>query len=109
MATAKEHGLRFVSLPISSTKLMTEQQLATLRETYRDPRNYPILVHCEEGHARTGVAVVIWRVEQQGWDPARAVEEMIASGYPVRDKSVDMRNRLLHWDKSVQGAKQEAE
>jgi len=106
--TARAYGVRVVSLPISSVKLLTDEQLATLRRTYEDPRNYPILVHCEAGHARTGVAVALWRIERQGWDPAKAVEEMTASGYPIRDKNSEMREVLTHWRSPAADGKAEA-
>jgi protein tyrosine/serine phosphatase len=94
---AAPYGARVVRLPISSVYPLDAQQLATLRNVYDDPRNYPILVHCEEGHARSGVAVAIWRIEEQGWAPDRAVEDMIESGYHVHDKNLEMRELLLHW------------
>ncbi len=94
---AKRLGARVVRLPISSVTPLDAEQLATLRGVYDNPADYPILVHCEEGHARTGVAVAIWRIENQGWAPDKAVKEMIDSGYPVRDKNEQMRDLLLHW------------
>jgi protein tyrosine/serine phosphatase len=103
--TAQEYGACVVSLPISSIKPLSEDQLATLRRIYEDPRNYPILVHCEAGRARTGVAVALWRIERQGWAPAKAVEEMIASGYPIRDKNADMRELLVHWQRPAEAGK----
>jgi protein tyrosine/serine phosphatase len=106
---AQQHGVRLVSLPISSTEPMSDEQLAVLRQLYRDPANYPILVHCERGVARTGVAVALWRIEQQRWDPARAVEDMIASGYPIGYKNLDMRNLLLHWQRPPGGLEQDAQ
>jgi protein tyrosine/serine phosphatase len=103
--TAQEYGVCVVSLPISSDQPLSDDQLATLRRTYEDPRNYPILVHCEHGVARTGVAVALWRIERQGWAPAKAVEEMIASGYPIRDTNVDMRELLVHWQRPAEAEK----
>jgi protein tyrosine/serine phosphatase len=94
---ARPYGVSVVSLPITSTWAMSDEHLSELRKVYGDPGGYPILVHCEEGHARTGVAVAIWRIERQGWDPAAAVDDMIASGYPVREKRPKMRELLLHW------------
>ena len=96
-AMAGPLGARVVRLPISSVTPLDGEQLATLRGVYNDPEDYPILVHCEEGHARTGVAVAIWRIEEQGWQPQKAVKEMVDSGYPVRDKNEQMRDLLLHW------------
>jgi len=94
---ATSRGARVVRLPISSVTPLDAEQLATLRGVYDDPENYPILVHCEKGHARTGVAVAIWRIEEQDWQPDKAVKEMVDSGYPIRDKNEPMRDLLRHW------------
>ncbi len=94
---AKPLGVRVVRLPISSVIPLDKQQLAALRGVYDNPADYPILVHCEEGHARTGVAVAIWRMEKQGWAPDRAVKEMIESGYHVHAKNEHMRDLLRKW------------
>ena len=102
------YGVRVVRLPISSTTPLSADELATLRALYADPHNYPILVHCEQGHARTGVAVALWRIERQGWDPAKAVQDMVACGYPVRPESDQMRGVLLHWNGPADKAKKEA-
>lgn len=94
---AQPYGARVVRLPITSTVPLSDEQLAALRQLYGDPGNYPILVHCEQGHARTGVAVALWRIERQGWEPAMAVQDIIATGYPVRPENAQMRELLLHW------------
>jgi protein tyrosine/serine phosphatase len=93
----RPYGVRVVRLPISSTVPLDKEQLATLRKVYNDPRNYPILVHCKDGHARSGVAAAIWRIEMQGWQPAAAVRDMIQDGYPVHPQNARMRQILLHW------------
>jgi protein tyrosine/serine phosphatase len=102
---ARPYGVRVVSLPITSTWAISDEHLSELRKVYGDPRGYPILVHCEAGRARTGVAVALWRIERQGWDPAAAVDDMIASGYPVREKSAQMRELLLHRQAPAEAAK----
>jgi protein tyrosine/serine phosphatase len=96
-AAARPLGARVVRLPISSTTPLDEQQLATLHGVYDDPGSYPILVHCEAGHARTGVAVAIWRIEKQGWKPEDAIKDIVAAGYPIRPENEEMRQVLLHW------------
>jgi len=95
--TAQAHGAHVVRLPISSTQPLSPEQLATLQQVYADPASGPILVHCEAGHARTGVAVAIYRIEQQGWDPDAAVREMVAAGYPVRPEKDAMFRLLQQW------------
>ena len=102
------HGARVVRLPITSTAPPDSKALAALRKLYADPSNYPILVHCEHGVARTGVAVCIWRIERQGWDQARAVEDMVASGYPIEEHNAPMREMLLRWRAPEEAAKPDA-
>lgn len=94
---AGEYGAEFVRVPVSSTESFTPDQLAELRRLFADESAYPILVHCQHGKARTGVVVALWRIEHDGWAGARAVEEMLKKGYPVRDKSEQMREVLSNW------------
>lgn len=93
---AAHRGAKVIRIAMSSKEL-PDSILAELREIYRDPKNYPILAHCEHGVARTGVAVALWRIEQDGWTGERAVQEMIAHGYPVDEKNAAMRDRLEKW------------
>jgi tyrosine-protein phosphatase SIW14 len=46
-----------------------------------DPANYPILLHCKAGLHRTGLLTAIYRMEYEGWDKARAVEELRANNF----------------------------
>src|SRR5689334_15594118 len=64
---AQEHdhlraiGIEHDNVPLSPQKLPRPEALAQLIERF-DQGPYPMLVHCEEGADRTGLAVVIWLV-----------------------------------------------
>jgi len=95
---AREYGAKCVCVPVSSTEPFTPEQLAEIRRVFAEKTGYPILVHCEHGVARTGVVVALWRIEHNGWAGSRAVKEMLANGYPLRDKSERMRETLINWE-----------
>ncbi len=50
-------------------------------ESYDDPSNYPMLVHCKAGLHRTGILVAIYRMEYEGWTPDQAYRELRAHGF----------------------------
>ena len=45
-------------------------------EVVQNPANHPVLVHCSAGVQRTGGAVALFRVVEQGWTLERAMAEM---------------------------------
>jgi protein tyrosine phosphatase (PTP) superfamily phosphohydrolase (DUF442 family) len=67
-------GIELQKIPISAVKLPKPLRLEQLIERF-DEGPYPMLVHCEEGADRTGLASVIWLVAYAG----RSVEEARAT------------------------------
>lgn len=70
----KDNGIRHIRLPIGSDH-MTPEELKTVVDTINDPANRPVLIHCELGKARTGVAVAAYLITVKGWDYPAALEE----------------------------------
>ena len=58
-------------------------ELMKLAKRIRDARGSEgvWLVHCQNGHDRTGLVVGLIRIVVDGWEPERAWREMIARGY----------------------------
>ncbi len=74
-----------------------EKGVRTFREVMADPSNYPVLVHCFAGIHRTGAYVAIYRMEQEHWSNARAIEEVKACGYTNLDDELDLLGYLEHY------------
>lgn len=68
---AERLGLRFEHVPMHDTAA----GVARFLEIVADPSARPVLVHCQYGVARTGVASAAFRMEYDGWDNERALAE----------------------------------
>ena len=80
-AIVQRLGMRFESIPMSSTSAPSEQVVAQFLTIVTDPANEPVFVHCEGGTDRTGVLTAIYRMTHDGWTAKRAVQEMRRYGY----------------------------
>jgi protein tyrosine/serine phosphatase len=60
----------------------------------RDPRSYPVLVHCFGGVHRAGIFTAIYRMEFEHWSNPEAIAEMKAYGYTALDREHDIRGYI---------------
>lgn len=65
-----------------------------------DPANHPVLVHCYRGVHRTGGYVAVYRMELEGWDLDRAIQEMIDLGYTQIGDHADVLTYLRSYRRS---------
>ena len=68
-------GLKYVHIPMRSGKVEQERLVEFLR-VVRDPANEPVFVHGRLGADRTGCAVAVYRMAEQGWDLRDAEAEL---------------------------------
>ena len=52
------------------------EQFAQALAALRDPARQPALVHCQAGVARTGAAIALYRMLEQGWAWEPTLREM---------------------------------
>lgn len=78
---AAEAGIKVVQLPIVSGEEIGTAEFDTFRATMDDPANRPVLVHCAAGRHRTGLLCAMYRIRGQGWDAAKARQEMLSFGF----------------------------
>lgn len=68
------NGIRYIKLPLRPDRL-TGQEVKTIVEAVSDRQCRPVLIHCELGKSRTGIAVAAYRVVAQGWSLQAALAE----------------------------------
>jgi protein tyrosine/serine phosphatase len=77
----RQLGMRFYSIPISSSSAPSDDAVARFLKLVADPANAPVFVHCVGGHDRTGALTAIYRMTHDGWTADRAYREMRRYGY----------------------------
>lgn len=73
---AKDAGLRYFHIPLSTKKPATDEDVAYYLKLVNDPQNWPIYVHCKGGRHRTGEMTAIYRITSQNWTADQAYKEM---------------------------------
>ena len=74
---AKQAGLKYFSVPMSSTSAPSATQVDQFLALVNDPANQPVYVHCKGGRHRTGTLTAVYRMSNDGWSADRAYEEML--------------------------------
>lgn len=82
-------GLKFISSPMDAAVRPTDQQVSQILAYLRDASNEPIFIHCHHGQDRSGLIIGIYRVEVQGWTPAKAYQEMLDNGFHSNLSALD--------------------
>ena len=75
-AMTEQAGMTYVQIPMTTHDLPTPAQQAQFLKIVNDPASQPVYVHCVGGRHRTGVMTATYRMSHEGWDAARAFNEM---------------------------------
>jgi tyrosine-protein phosphatase SIW14 len=78
-------GLKYFQLRLNVLSDVTVEDFDLIVQTLSDPENQPILVHCQSGADRTGVACAAYRMAVDGWTLAEAWEELECYGGGIHD------------------------
>jgi protein tyrosine/serine phosphatase len=73
---AREAGLQYINIPLTTDRAATGEQTAYFLNVVNDPVNWPVYVHCKGGRHRTGQMTAIYRITHDGWTADQAYEEM---------------------------------
>lgn len=87
--TARNLGLKYISSPMNASVRPTDQQVNQILAALQDSNNDPIFIHCHHGQDRSGLIIGLYRVEVQGWAPAKAYQEMIDNGFHTSLTALD--------------------
>jgi tyrosine-protein phosphatase SIW14 len=74
------HGLGYLRIYAQAWNV-EEQDLVKFLKVLSDPANQPVFVHCQQGKDRTGCAVAVYRMVEQGWTADEAIAEIHNFGY----------------------------
>lgn len=74
-SVAMGHGVRYISIPISSSKEPGLKAMMRMAEVLRDSPK-PILVHCQGGADRTGLASAIYELVVVGQSEDMAADQL---------------------------------
>ncbi len=68
-------GLKYINVPMSWLTPPTQAQIDRILTTLRDSAAEPVFVHCMRGADRTGAVIAAYRIDHDGWDNVRALQE----------------------------------
>jgi protein tyrosine/serine phosphatase len=89
------HGLQYFRIYCQAWHVEDEDMVKFLK-VLSDPANQPVFIHCQQGKDRTGCAVAVYRMVEEGWTPEEAIAEIHNFGFhPVFD---DILKYLRHFD-----------
>jgi len=73
--------MNFVSVPLSGFFSPSDTDMNRVLADLQNPDLLPILIHCQHGEDRTGLAVGLYRVLVQNVAPKDAYQEMLDHGF----------------------------
>jgi tyrosine-protein phosphatase SIW14 len=73
-------GLKYINIPMTGLTAPTQAQTDKILAILEDPAAEPVFVHCKRGADRTGAVIASYRIEHDGWDSARALQEAMDHG-----------------------------
>ncbi len=75
------------------------ENLELFRKIMKQPKNYPVLVHCFAGIHRTGAMCATYRIDFQNWSNENAIHELKRLGYVNLDSEGDILGYFEHYQK----------
>lgn len=91
---AERLGIEWVNIPMRGNGASTPQQRDELRKALFGPHAPPTLVHCAAGVNRTGLAVGMFRLHEQGWTLEETLEELRRNDFEDEPKHENLRAAL---------------
>ncbi|MCG3125624.1 MAG: hypothetical protein CHACPFDD_00449 [Phycisphaerae bacterium] len=91
---ARELGLEWHNVPLPGDGESNAEQRDEILRVMRDAQHGPLLVHCAAGATRTGLAVGLYRIAEQGWPLEAALDEMRGFGFEDEPHHASVREAL---------------
>lgn len=72
---AESLGMKYLNDPMNGFSAPTEEQIRNALDTLNDQAAWPVFVHCQYGEDRTGMVIACYRIQHDGWDNRKALNE----------------------------------
>jgi protein tyrosine/serine phosphatase len=92
---AERLGLRWINVPLPGDGASTPEERERIKAVLFDAGAAPLLVHCAAGVNRTGLAIGLYRIHQQGWSVEQVLDEMRRCGFEDLPKHENLRQALM--------------
>ena len=92
---AEKLGMKYVNIPFGQFSAPTNEQMQRVLALLLRNDSGTIFVHCRRGKDRTGTVIACYRIQHDGWDSQRALEEAKAHGMSFAERG--MRSYILHF------------
>lgn len=93
-AAAEALGLKWINIGLPGNGASEPADRVAIMNALRDASNAPMLVHCAAGTNRTGLAIGLHRIHEDGWTYEQVLDEMKQFGFEDLPKHENLRNAL---------------
>lgn len=91
---ADELKIKYINIPLGELSAPSNAEMEHILSLLQD-NSGAIFVHCRRGKDRTGTVVACYRIQHDGWNNERALQEAKEHGMSSLERS--MRSYILHF------------
>lgn len=88
-------GMKYTNVPFPPLSAPTAAEMKTVLNLISQNQSNTIYVHCRRGKDRTGTVVACYRIQHDGWNNEKALEEARQFGMSIAERG--MRSFILHF------------
>jgi len=87
-ATAEKLGMKYINVPFAQLSAPTQEQMQRVLSLLLQNGSATVFVHCRRGKDRTGTVIACYRIQHDGWDNRRALEEARQHGMSFAERGM---------------------
>lgn len=92
-AAAEAQGIAWINIGLPGDGASTPEQRERIKAAMREAPK-PLLVHCAAGTNRTGLAIGMYRLHEEGWTLEQVMRELRAFGFKDEEHHENLRQAL---------------